>query len=513
MKKVNLINAITFLITMILVVIVFSFSINRINSFHSNNTYEAIVEQKKIHIYENVNNQIIRIQGYQNSFTNNLFQISDSHIDSLLEQTLSESDTINSLSYLDLLIPDAYTILLYKNNSIIYNPSNISVNVDNLELNDSFSSQNVYHFEPYRLFIGINQAYVDNKIFDQVRTDILSANYELHSYMWINQILNYDGGDDYAVRFIHPNSIPQSGVMLSTNTEVYGIRPYLLELDGVKQDGEVYFTYHFQLPGSTELAEKITYAKLYEPYNWVIAMGIYIEDISSYSERARAGILSFSLQVSSIFIAIFLVANLLNFGLMSRLTKKRVELFADSMLEEANRDELTHAFLRRVAIKHFEKFLKDKQAKPSKSFGFLLFDIDYFKQINDRFGHKMGDTILSGIVDHLQTIISSSHEIYRWGGDEFILIIENTSEAENFDQARKIVESIATTQFSCDGISTSITISLGLTYIQVNDSLIDDAVSRADRALYYSKKNGRNQATKYNSQLDDFINSDEFYHI
>ncbi len=76
-------------------------------------------------------------------------------------------------------------------------------------------------------------------------------------------------------------------MLLSTDmTDVAGNLPYLTELEGVKRDGELFFVF-FQKKDSDIVSEKVTYAKLYRPYNWIIAMGVHLDDIEAYAGQAN----------------------------------------------------------------------------------------------------------------------------------------------------------------------------------------------------------------------------------
>lgn len=100
------------------------------------------------------------------------------------------------------------------------------------------------------------------------------------TYVWVNEIINYQGGDDYAVRKVHPNLSESEGLLLSTNMQdIKGNFPYLEELEGINKAGEVYFEYYFKQKTNDEIAKKLTYAKLFEPFNWIIATGVYIENL------------------------------------------------------------------------------------------------------------------------------------------------------------------------------------------------------------------------------------------
>jgi PAS domain S-box-containing protein len=99
-------------------------------------------------------------------------------------------------------------------------------------------------------------------------------------YLWVNEILNYQGGDKYAIRKIHPNLPHTEGLLLSTHlTDIKGNTPYKTELNGVQQNGEIFFQYWFKKKGSSKISEKLTYAKLYKKFDWIIASGVYLDDV------------------------------------------------------------------------------------------------------------------------------------------------------------------------------------------------------------------------------------------
>ncbi len=99
-------------------------------------------------------------------------------------------------------------------------------------------------------------------------------------YIWVNRIVNYQGGDNYAIRQIHPNLPATEGDWLSTNTtDIKENKPYDVELDGVKKSGEIFFEYYFKKLNSEEIAHKLTFAKLYKPWDWVVATGVYLDDV------------------------------------------------------------------------------------------------------------------------------------------------------------------------------------------------------------------------------------------
>ncbi len=123
----------------------------------------------------------------------------------------------------------------------------------------------------------------------------------------------------------------------------------------------------------------------------------------------------------------------------------------------------------------------------------ILFDIDHFKQINDTYGHDVGDYVLKTIAKILKKNMRRYDYAFRWGGEEFIILAPETDAKGAMRLADKIREIIASYPFEDVG---RITVSLGVSlFLPQSDKNIDDVIKRADNALYISKQEGRNRAT------------------
>lgn len=131
--------------------------------------------------------------------------------------------------------------------------------------------------ETYRRFLSNVKKYFYSNINDKTR------------YLWVNKVVDFRGGDGYAVRLIHPNLKATEGMLLSTKMEdIKGNKPFLEELEGVKRDGDIYFTYYFKKLGSEAVSEKLSYAKLYKRLDWIVATGIPIDDLQSMISTQQA---------------------------------------------------------------------------------------------------------------------------------------------------------------------------------------------------------------------------------
>lgn len=153
---------------------------------------------------------------------------------------------------------------------------------------------------------------------------------------------------------------------------------------------------------------------------------------------------------------------------------------------KANHDSLTKIFNR----EKFNSVYKKLQITDNPN-SLLMFDIDYFKKVNDKYGHDVGDKVLKALSDCVKEEISSKGVFSRWGGEEFMVLL-----FENQDKAYDLAENIRNKVKSLNikGIP-QITISLGVTQIR-GDKDKNEALKRVDKALYDAKGNGRNRTVR-----------------
>lgn len=153
-------------------------------------------------------------------------------------------------------------------------------------------------------------------------------------------------------------------------------------------------------------------------------------------------------------------------------------------------DALTGAYNRRKLLDALTVSLDQYKARQTPA-AVLLIDVDYFKSINDRFGHIEGDKVLRGLTQHAITHLREGDLFARFGGEEFALLLPNTSLAAAELIADRLRLSIAEGTFLSGG-NLKVTVSIGLSTIQPQDQAIESVLHRADDALYTAKRNGRN---------------------
>lgn len=129
----------------------------------------------------------------------------------------------------------------------------------------------------------------------------------------------------------------------------------------------------------------------------------------------------------------------------------------------------------------------------------LLFDVDDFKQINDTRGHAAGDQVLEQVALSAAAQIRTVDVLARYGGDEFIILLPQTSAPQAFSLAERIRESVEAIQITTDDGTFSATISMGIAEIghTLNNESVENIIQRADKALYEAKADGRNCTAIY----------------
>jgi diguanylate cyclase (GGDEF)-like protein len=122
-----------------------------------------------------------------------------------------------------------------------------------------------------------------------------------------------------------------------------------------------------------------------------------------------------------------------------------------------------------------------------------MFDLDGFKSVNDEYGHLKGDEVLKALGQSILNSIRKADCFFRWGGDEFLLVLPNTGK----EGARKLAEKLRklASQLEVEPIQ-GITLSLGIAQLEEGDPDLGIVLKRADEALYRAKKQGKNRVSE-----------------
>ncbi|WP_164707228.1 GGDEF domain-containing protein [Arcobacter peruensis] len=180
-----------------------------------------------------------------------------------------------------------------------------------------------------------------------------------------------------------------------------------------------------------------------------------------------------------------LIILIINHKMRKEISKRKKD--EKELLNYANRDSLTNIFNRgKINLLIDDEITKSKP--DNKPFSIIFFDIDNFKLINDHFGHVKGDEVLVQISNLVSKNIRETDFIGRWGGEEFIILLPETSSNEAFIIANDLRVLVSKTNF---GINNTLTISLGISQYSQKDTK-NDLIKRADDAMYFIKNQSKN---------------------
>jgi len=175
--------------------------------------------------------------------------------------------------------------------------------------------------------------------------------------------------------------------------------------------------------------------------------------------------------------------------LLTKLDRKNLQL-----KELSVKDGLTGLYNYRF----FSKFLRD-QYKLAKRYRFqlscIMIDIDFFKAVNDTYGHLAGDEILKQLGTILKKNVRDTDKVVRYGGEEFVILFPHTDSGNAYAKSEQLREMVSGFKFSAGSKNLNITVSIGLATYPAGEKIseAEQLVKSADEALYHAKENGRNQ--------------------
>lgn len=161
-------------------------------------------------------------------------------------------------------------------------------------------------------------------------------------------------------------------------------------------------------------------------------------------------------------------------------------------------DPLTSLFNRRKILEDLTNAQKDVEEN-NEQFTISIIDIDYFKRINDTFGHSIGDETLKLFANFIKSNVRKVDIVGRWGGEEFFIIFPRTTLEQAFQVLTRLNRACYQLPFVIKGNTIRLTFSAGISTSQKNET-VDEIVSQADDALYEAKESGRNLVVKYDKE-------------
>ena len=186
-------------------------------------------------------------------------------------------------------------------------------------------------------------------------------------------------------------------------------------------------------------------------------------------------------------------------SLERKLLREREKELVNELHIQATTDQLTGIANRRVIFDTLENAVSREKRKDYKSFAIIVFDIDFFKNVNDTYGHAGGDEVLKAFAKLLDSEITQPNQVGRIGGEEFLAILYMENESLNIF-ANDLIEKIQKNVVKFEDTEINITASGGVAFSEESNSS-SDLVNKADKRLYKAKKSGRNRFVLIDSEI------------
>lgn len=190
--------------------------------------------------------------------------------------------------------------------------------------------------------------------------------------------------------------------------------------------------------------------------------------------------------------------------MMSIATLASVAINNAALLEKSSTDMMTHLRLKYYFFNTLTESI-DSAFLNHENLAVLMFDIDFFKKFNDTYGHECGDFVLISVADLIKHSLRESDVASRYGGEEFTVMLKNTTKDEAMLVAERIRSTIEGYDFVFDNQHLHVTISVGVSVFDADTNLVNspnDLVNQADKALYVSKDRGRNQVSYFDPAVN-----------
>ncbi len=184
--------------------------------------------------------------------------------------------------------------------------------------------------------------------------------------------------------------------------------------------------------------------------------------------------------------------------IFSLIVKEEIE--KQKLLERAIRDHLTKLYNRLYLEEEIPKEI-ERARRYSYPVSLIMFDLDGFKEINDCYGHQMGDEVLIKFADLLRDRIRATDIPVRYGGEEFIVVLPHTYGEEAYRVAERVREDFQKVTMEVHKNVLVLTVSAGVATMEGSDMTLEDLISMADRAMYRAKKLGKNRVEVYTPEM------------
>lgn len=390
----------------------------------------------------------------------------------------------------------------------------------------------VKKFEPYNWYIGTGEYETD--VENQLKKEALDRigkirfGKDTQDYVFVD---TYTGTE--ICNGVYPSYVGKN-IWNLTDADGFKIIQQQTKIARTNINGG-FLTHYWKKPNSTEAFEKLTFVRAIPDWNWVVGSGIDMEQlqniIDSNKKNMENKVIGEIKNISLILIGVLFFAFIMNTYITNK-NRKNFKMFAEflyesskkykkldidkleyfefkelakaanEMIEEINKNTIKikernielHKMLITDGLTELynHKYMYERiefEVNKSEKFSIAMFDIDYFKKINDSFGHQVGDIVLKRIANIIKENVLAKDLPGRYGGEEFIILMPETKIEEAFRLAENIRLEIMQENFEIGALK--VTISGGISEYKGGTAM--DIVKMADEKLYLAKENGRNR--------------------
>lgn len=313
--------------------------------------------------------------------------------------------------------------------------------------------------------------------------------------------INHQRLDDTFRQFLSPFNVIKVKIFSTDGTIIYSTDPSLI---GKLDRGNIQLNKALSGYNSSKIQTKNkmtdlafeprfdvdvveTYVPIYNLNEVIIGSFEIYQDMTHFRSDIDKGVRLGVLVLLFILLIVFSIA----FIIVQSITKKLV-VAQNELQSLASIDSLTSVYNRRYIFKQL-KIEACRVFRGKGELSIILIDLDFFKKINDSYGHPVGDAVLQKVAKTIQDNIREYDTLGRYGGEEFLVVLPNANTTNALEIAERVRKSIESLVIEYNKQIIPITISCGVSTLSSSETSIEQLIKIADKALYTAKENGRNQ--------------------
>ena len=343
----------------------------------------------------------------------------------------------------------------------------------------------------YTALYGVTGSGFDSGLLNILSENIAEISAKTGEKYWVDKVTDLDGGRVSVMRLLDSENPRRAG--MSSGEAADSSVEELRKGESGKQIFAEKDMEWLREDGKHVTARTCTCSEYYEPYGWVVCGAFRMDTVGVDSvlvqSRSRNETIKIAIRLAVGFALALGIAILLLLRNSATYFNKRHKKLKDQVEKDALTGANTRGYGQQILTNDFNRFVSKNEPSPI----IMVMDVDKFKSINDTYGHDGGDVALKQVVNTALRVMRGKDCMIRWGGDEFIAVLYKLERSRGEDVANRLRREIGKTEITHGGNTFNMSVSIGVTWFRFGDTSYDDALKRADAALYKSKGLGRNR--------------------